>query len=79
MGDYTMQLPIRARNPISFPEGSIIRSVYSTNVYEIVKHFSNGMCTLKSRGTYEKWNSCNNPHFIPADYISLSVRSLCLL
>ena len=69
---------IRLRNPIDFPEGSIIRSVYTNKVYVITKHFSNGMCNLlqPSINWNENWNACNNQHFIPAEYVSFGVLSL---
>lgn len=72
-----LKLPIRPKNPCDFSEGSVIRSVYSDKVYVITKHFSNGMCNLlQSASRCENWNACNNPHFIPADYVSLGVKSL---
>lgn len=79
MDVYTMsQIPILAKNPCSFPEGSIIRSKYSGIVYQITKHFRNGMCNMYRPDirANENWNACNNPHFIPADYVSLGVISL---
>lgn len=69
---------MRPRNPIDFPEGSVIRSVYSGRVYVITKHFKNGMCNMYRPDirANENWNACNNQHFIPADYVSLTVKSL---
>lgn len=72
------QIPIYPRNPCEFPEGSVIRSIYSGKVYVITKHFRNGMCNMYRPDirANENWNACNNQHFIPADYVSLGVRSL---
>lgn len=67
-----------AKNPIEFAEGSIVRSIYSGKVYIITKHFNNGMCNMYRPDirANENWNACNNAHFVPADYVSLGVRSL---
>lgn len=75
-----MQIPIRAKDPCYFPEGSLVRSKFSGNVYIITKHFKNGMCNMYRPDVRanENWNACNNQHFIPADYVSLGVRSLLL-
>lgn len=67
-----------AKNPIEFSEGSVIQSVYTGELYRVEKFYGNGMVLLykiRSRAT-ENWNACNNQHFIPADYISLAVKSL---
>lgn len=82
MNDYfTMQIPISAKNLCAFPEGSLVRSKFSGKVYEVIKHLRNGMCNVYCLdiGSNESWNDCNNQHFIPADYVSLGVRSLLLL
>ena len=73
-----MQIPIRAKNPCDFPEGSLVRSKFSGKVYQITKHFKNGMCNMYRPDirANENWNACNNQHFIPADYVSLGVKSL---
>ena len=78
MLEIRMQLPISPKNPSDFPEGSIVRSIYSGKIYIITKHYSNGMCNMMQPATRcnENWNACNNQHFIPADYVSLGVRSL---
>lgn len=75
-----MQIPIRASDPCAFPEGSFVRSKFSGLVYQITKHFKNGMCNMYRLDirANENWNACNNQHFIPADYISLGVISVCL-
>lgn len=72
------QIPIMAKNPCEFPEGSFIRSKFSGIVYQITKHFKNGISNLYRPDirANEKWNSCNNKHFIPLDCISLGVMSL---
>ena len=52
------------KNPIEFPEGTFIRSVYTGKIYQITKHFPNGMCNLCLNGIHnENWNTCNNAHF----------------
>lgn len=69
-----------ARNPIEFKEGEVIRSVYDGELYRVEKFYGNGMVLLYNINcrANENWNSCNNQHFIPADYVSLGVRSLLL-
>ena len=69
---------MKPRNPIDFPEGSVIRSVYSGKVYVITKHFKNGMCNLlqPDKNINENWNSCNNAHFVLVEVVSLGVMSL---
>lgn len=66
------------KNLCEFPEGSVVRSIYSGRVYVITKHYTNGMCNLlqPDKNINENWNACNNAHFILVDYISLAVRSL---
>ena len=79
MSNYAiMQIPIRAKNPCDFPEGSLVKNIYSGKIYVITKHFKNGMCNMYRPDirSNEKWNACNNAHFISADYISLAIRSL---
>lgn len=75
-----MQIPMGAKNPCDFPEGSWVRSKFSGKVYVITKHFKNGMCNMYRPDirSNENLNACNNRHYIPADYVSLSVRSLLL-
>lgn len=69
---------MKPRNPIDFPEGSTIRSVYSGKVYVITKHFKNGMCNLlqPDKNINENWNACNNAHFILVEEMSLGVMIL---
>ena len=69
---------IAPRNPCDFAEGSLVRSVYSGLVYQITQHYKNGMCNMYQTDfrKNENWNACNNPHFIPADYISPAIQSL---
>ena len=69
---------MKPRNPIDFPEGSVIQSVYSGKVYVITKHFKNGMCNLlqPDKNINENWNACNNVHFILVEEMSLGVMSL---
>lgn len=71
-------LGVCPRNPIDFAEGSVLRNVYSNKVYILTQHYKKGMCDLycPDLRSHENWNSCNNQHFIPADYVSLGVRSL---
>nr|DAG98790.1 MAG TPA: hypothetical protein [Herelleviridae sp.] len=79
MSNYAiMQIPIRAKNPCDFPEGSLVKNIYSGKIYVITKHFKNGMCNMYRPDirSNENWNACNNAHFISADYISLAIRSL---
>lgn len=73
-----LQIPIRAKNLCDFPEGSFVRSKYSGLVYRVVKHLKNGTCNIYclDMRTDESWNASNNQHFIPADYVSLGVKSL---
>ena len=68
----------KAKNPCDFPEGSVIRSVYSGKVYVITKHYKNGMCNLlqPDKNINENWNACNNAHFILVEIVSLAVMSL---
>lgn len=67
---------MRAKDPYRFSEGSYVRSVWSGMVYKVSKHKNNGMTDMLNlcTGALEKWNSCNNQHFIPADYVSLGVK-----
>lgn len=76
--EVIMRLPTSPKNPSDFPEGSVIRSIYSGKVYVVSRHYSNGMCNLFQPDirVNENWNACNNRHFIPADYVSLCIRSL---
>lgn len=76
--DYGARLPIQSKNPWDFPEGSLIRSKFSGKTYEIVRHLKNGMSIMHcvDDTADEVWNACNNRHFIPADYVSLGVKSL---
>lgn len=69
---------MKPRNPIDFPEGSVIQSVYSGKVYVITKHYKNGMCNLLQPDirANENWNACNNAHFILVEILSLAVMSL---
>ena len=69
---------MKPRNPIDFPEGSVIQSVYSGKVYVITKHYKNGMCNLLQPDirSNENWNACNNAHFILVEIVSLAVMSL---
>lgn len=73
----TMQIPIRAKDPAYFPEGSLIRSKFTGIPYRVISH-KKGMSNLQELiyGRVEQWNSYNNQHFIPADYVSLSIISL---
>lgn len=73
-----LNVSVRPRNPIDFPEGSVVRSVYSNKVYVITQHYKNGMCNMyrPDAKSNENWNACNNQHFIPADYVSLGVLSI---
>ena len=66
------------KNLWQFSEGSLVRSVYSGIVYQVVRHTKNGMCVVKRLdiNTEECWNAFNNAHFIFADFITLGVRSL---
>ena len=68
---------IMAKNPCDFPEGSFIMSVYTGKVYQITRHYTNGMCNLLQPNSRcnENWNACNNAHFISLG-ISLGVESL---
>lgn len=68
-----------AQNPIAFPEGTFIRSVYTGKIYQITKHFPNGMCNLCLNGIHnENWNARNNPHFERYEEVTLAM-TLCLL
>ena len=75
-----MQIPIKAKDPCNFPEGSFVRSKFSGKVYQITKHFKNGMCNMYRLDirANENWNACNNQHFISADFISLGIRTMIL-
>lgn len=68
------------KNLCEFPEGSVVRSIYSGKVYVITKHYANGMCNLfcQENRYNENWNACNNRHFILADSISTAVTSLLI-
>lgn len=70
--------PIAPRNPCDFAEGSLVRSIYSGVVYVITQHYKNGMCNMYQPDFRKNvnWNACNNPHFIPADYISPAIQLL---
>ena len=59
------------KNPIEFPIGAIIRSVYSGEVYEVARFNKNGMCDLRNldSGCLEGWNAYNNRHFIDTTFI----------
>jgi len=72
------QLPVLPRNPCDFAEGSIVKSIYSGRIYVITQHYKNGMCNMfqPSLRINERWNACNNQHFIPADYVSPAVQLL---
>lgn len=63
------------QNPIKFPVGAIIRSVYSNKVYQITEHSKNGMCNLYQPDIRcnENWNACNNAHFVPADFVDTGI------
>ena len=68
-------------NDSQFPRGTFIRSIYTGEVYQIIgeiKH--NGMCDCLNLqdGGVEKHNAYANPHYVPADFVSLGIRSLCL-
>lgn len=66
------------KNPCEFPEGSIVRSVFSGIIYQITKHYRNGMCNMYRPDirANENWNACNNRHFISVDSISVGVLIL---
>ena len=76
--DFICQLPIKGKNLCTFPEGSLVKSIYSGKIYVITKHYKNGMCNMycPDMKTNDNWNACNNAHFIYADYVSLGIRSL---
>lgn len=64
-----------------FPRGTFIQSIYTGEVYQIIgdiKH--NGMCDCLNLqdGSVEKHNAYANPHYVPADFVSLGIRILCL-
>ena len=69
-----LDIGVLPQNLYHFSEGSVVRSVYTNLVYRVSKH-RNGMTDLTTlSGTTEQWNSCNNQHFIFADYISPAIR-----
>lgn len=69
---------MRAQDPYKFSEGAVVRCVYSNFLYQVVKH-KNGMTDMLCfvTGIISPWNSYNNQMFIPADFVSLGVQTLC--